>query len=103
MKQTEQVCLTTDGVLGRFARTKHIAQQRYREFVQQGKGQPSPWQSLKNQISLGDDVFVLDMQCKLDPEQSLKDITKKNKPPSNHWITLSIWETLAMKIWHWHT
>lgn len=70
-------CLTTDWVLGGFAKTKHIAQQRYREFVQQGKGQPSPWQSLKNQIYLGDDDFVLDMQCKLDPEQSLKDIPKK--------------------------
>ena len=79
MKQTEQVCLTTDGVLGGFAKTKNIAQQRYREFVQQGKGQPSPWQSLKNQIYLGDDDFVLDMQCKLDPEQSLKDIPKKQK------------------------
>ena len=79
MKQTEQVCLRTDGVLGGLAKTKNIAQQRYREFVQQGKGQPSPWQSLKNQIYLGDDDFVLDMQCKLDPEQSLKDIPKKQK------------------------
>ncbi len=72
-------CLTTDWVLGGFAKTKNIAQQRYREFVQQGKGQPSPWQSLKNQIYLGDDDFVLTMQCKLDPEQSLKDIPKKQK------------------------
>jgi putative transposase len=68
-----------DWVLGGFAKTKNVAQQRYREFVQQGKGQPSPWQSLKNQIYLGDDDFVLDMQCKLDPEQSLKDIPKKQK------------------------
>ncbi len=59
--------------------TKNIAQQRYREFVQQGKGQPSPWQCLKNQIYLGDDDFVLTMQCKLDPEQSLKDVPKKQK------------------------
>lgn len=72
-------CLTTDWVLAGFAKTKNIAQQRYRDFVQQGKGQSSPWQELKNQIYLGDDDFVSDMQSKLDPAQSLKDIPKKQK------------------------
>jgi len=72
-------CLTTDWVLAGFAKTKKVAQQRYRDFVQQGKGHPSPWQELKNQIYLGNDCFVSDMQSKLDPEQSLKDIPKKQK------------------------
>lgn len=72
-------CLTTDWVLAGFAKTQKVAQQRYRDFVQQGKCQPSPWQKLKNQIYLGDDQFVEDMQCKLNPEQSLKDIPKKQK------------------------
>ena len=66
-------------MLAGFAKTKNVAQQHYRDFVQQGKGQPSPWQELKNQIYLGDDQFVDDMQCKLNPEQSLKDIPKKQK------------------------
>lgn len=77
--EESEACLTTDWVLTGFAKTKNVAQQRYRDFVQQGKGQPSPWQQLKNQIYLGDDDFVNDMQCKLDPEQSLKDIPKKQK------------------------
>ena len=72
-------CLTIDWVLAGFGKTRKAAQQRYCDFVQQGKGQPSPWQHLKNQIYLGDDAFVNDMQCKLDPEQSLKDIPKKQK------------------------
>ncbi len=72
-------CLTTDWLLAGFAKTKRTAQERYREFVQAGKGLPSPWSQLKNQIFLGDDLFVEDMQCKLDPEQSLKDIPKKQK------------------------
>lgn len=72
-------CLTTDWVLAGFAKTKNVAQDRYREFVRQGKGQPSPWQALQNQIYLGNDDFVNDMQCKLNPEQSLKDIPKKQK------------------------
>lgn len=72
-------CLTTDWVLAGFAKTLKVAQQRYRDFVQQGKGQPSPWQKLKNQIYLGDDKFIEDMQCKMSPDQSLKDIPKKQK------------------------
>lgn len=74
-------CLTTEWILAGFGKTKKAAQQRYRDFVQEGNGQPSPWQQLKNQIYLGDDDFVNDMQCKLDPEQSLKDIPRKQKQP----------------------
>lgn len=71
--------LTTEWVLAAFAKTKKVAQDRYREFVRQGKGQPSPWQALQNQIYLGDEDFVLAMQSKLSPERSLKDIPKKHK------------------------
>lgn len=66
-------------MLAGFAKAKKVAHQRYRDFVQAGKGQSSTWQKLKNQIYLGDDDFVNDMQCKLAPEQSLKDIPKKQK------------------------
>lgn len=44
-----------------------------------GQGHPSPWQQLKNRIELGNDAFVHDRQCKLKPEQSLKDIPNKQK------------------------
>jgi REP element-mobilizing transposase RayT len=71
--------LTTDWVLGNFGRKRKIAQEKYRAFVQEGKNQPSPWESLKNQIYLGSDNFVEDMQCKIDPEQSLKDIPKPQR------------------------
>ena len=72
-------CLTTDWILATFSLKKKQAQQRYREFVQEGKNQPSPWEALKNQIYLGNDTFVEDMQCKLDPEQSLNDIPSIQK------------------------
>jgi len=74
-----EACLTTEWVLAGFAETKNLAQQRYRDFVAAGRGQPSPWQKLKNQIFLGDENFVNEMQCKLNPEQSLKDIPRKQK------------------------
>ena len=72
-------CLTTEWILAGFAQTKDAAQLGYRKFIQAGKGQPSPWEQLKNQIYLGDEDFVNDMQCKLNPDQSLKDIPKKQK------------------------
>ena len=45
--------------------------------------QPSPWKLLKNQIYLGSDQFVVDMQSKMDPDQSLEDIPRpqKQSPP----------------------
>jgi len=75
--------LTTDWILSCFAEKKIPAQQRYRRFVQAGRNQPSPWDELKNQIYLGDDDFVEEAQCKLDPDQSLRDIPRKQKlsPP----------------------
>ncbi len=75
--------LSTDWILAGFGKTRRIACARYREFVRAGKGRPSPWEQLKNQIYLGDDRFVKDMQRKIDPRQSLKDIPKKHKraPP----------------------
>ena len=75
--------LTTDWILGGFAKTRKVAWTRYRDFVQQGKGQPSPWEQLKNQIYLGGDRFVEDMQRKINPEQSLNDVPRKHKqaPP----------------------
>lgn len=72
-------CLTTDWLLSGFSKQRKRAQQAYREFIQQGKNQPSPWENLKNQIYLGSSDFVEEMQCKLEPDHSLKDIPKKQK------------------------
>jgi len=73
------LCLTTDWLLAGFGKRRKKAQQGYKDFIHQGKNQPSPWEELKNQIYLGSDDFVEQMQCKLEPEQSLKDIPKPQK------------------------
>ena len=78
LTQTED-CLTTDWILSGFGQTRVESQERYKAFIQAGKQQPSPWAQLKNQIYLGNDDFIENIQCKLDPEQSLKDIPKKQK------------------------
>ncbi len=77
-KDNEPV-VVTDWLLSCFAKNKSTAQKKYREFVQGGGGNSSPWKSLKNQIYLGTDDFVEDLQSRIAPEQSLKDIPKKHK------------------------
>ena len=71
--------LTTDWILGNFGKQRKKAQDGYKAFVREGKNQPSPWEYLKNQIYLGSDKFVEDMQCKLDPDQSLEGMPKPQK------------------------
>lgn len=77
--------LTTDWILSCFSDKKTQAQEQYRNFVQARANHPSPWAKLKNQIYLGEDEFVEAVQCKLDPEQSLDDIPRKQKlaPPKS--------------------
>jgi len=65
--------LETDWTLAGFGPQRGGAVQAYRAFVSEGRNQPSPWESLKNQIYLGSDEFVDDMQRQLDPSQPLND------------------------------
>lgn len=68
--------LSTDWLLSSFAKTKKVAVARYREFVAQGKNQPTPWENVRNQIYLGSEQFVEDMQRKLNLSQCASEIPK---------------------------
>jgi putative transposase len=52
------VFLTVGWVRARYGRRKSVAIDRYKQFVSEGKGQPSPCQFLKNQVFLGGEQFV---------------------------------------------
>ena len=69
-----RVWLAVDWVLSAFSPQRKAAIKRFVEFVDQGRGQPSPWEQLKNQIYLGDDAFVDDIQCKVSVDQVLEDV-----------------------------
>ena len=73
--------LHTDWILSAFAKRKHDAVARYQAFVAAGKGQPSPWQQLKNQIYLGDEQFVKRMQRHVDTDASLSEVPALHKRP----------------------
>ena len=77
--------LYVDWVLSAFAKQKKTAITRYKAFVAEGKNQPSPWMQLKNQIFLGTDKFVDDMQRKISSETTLSEIPaiQKRKRPKH--------------------
>src|SRR5450756_1183558 len=66
--------LSMDWILGRFAKTRPVAQRRYAEFVAQGRNLPSPWPELKGQVLLGSDAFVAKMRPLLEDKGALKNI-----------------------------
>jgi putative transposase len=63
--------LHSDWLLSAFSKKRKAAIEGYRAFVKAGKEQPSPWQNLKNQIYLGSEKFVEEMQCKISPDITL--------------------------------
>ncbi len=68
--------LTTDWLLAAFGKRQSSAQQKYQVFVAAGKNQPSPWQKLRNQVFLGGEEFVTDLQVKIKSNRDLSEIPK---------------------------
>jgi hypothetical protein len=66
--------LATDWLLAGFGRTRSVARAAYRDFVSQGKGQPSPWEKLTNQVYLGSERFVEQMQQMLESDRDLSEV-----------------------------
>lgn len=72
-------CLSTSSILSLFGDNKHNAQKAYEQFVRHGLNQPSPWEDLKNQIYLGPDAFIDEVQCKASEETNLDEIPNLQK------------------------
>lgn len=66
--------LKTDWLLAGFGRRKSKAVAAYKRFVNEGKGQPSPWEHLRNQVFLGNENFVESMQQRIDVDKELNEI-----------------------------
>lgn len=73
-REQPQPWLDTEWLLAAFAKRKATAIKRYKQFVAEGKGVPSPWTILPNQVFLGNDVFVETMQKMIDGEKELSEI-----------------------------
>ena len=72
-------CLTIDWVLGQFSTNRKKAQNKYRQFVQQGIGKESIWTDLKAQAILGEDNFADEFIDYLKKHKDITDIPKSQR------------------------
>ena len=79
-------------LLGQFGRTEQTAIKNYMEFVSDGVQQASPWLALKQQIYLGSDEFVSQIQKKL-PQGQIAEVPRAQQRPIAK--TLAEYEEMA--------
>jgi REP element-mobilizing transposase RayT len=73
--------LTVEGILSAFGVRKTKATEGYKQFIAEGKNQPSPWTLLKNQIYLGSDKFVQRLQQRVEAGKDLREIPSPQRRP----------------------
>ena len=73
--------LNPDWLLSSFSKRKGLAVKRYKAFVAEGQGQPSPWLQLRNQVYLGDDEFMAQMNTLIDADKELGEIPSSQRRP----------------------
>ena len=73
--------LETRAILAAFGETEAKAVERYAQFVAEGKGQPSPWEHLKNQVFLGSDTFVESMRRHVPHNRDLREVPQAKRRP----------------------
>jgi len=85
--------LQVDWLLSCFAKRKKQAIKEYRSYVSLGKGEASPWESLRNQIYLGNEAFVSEMQEKVEIGSDLSEIPSAQKrkmvKPIEHYLKIA--------------
>jgi REP-associated tyrosine transposase len=69
-------CLTIDEILGHFGRRKALAQEKYREFVQNGVESASIWEELKGQSLLGVEGFAEGLLGHVSGKTKIREIPK---------------------------
>jgi len=74
-----QSWLNTDWLLAAFGDKRKEARMHYERFVAQGRHQPSPWRNLKNQIYLGGDEFIAELQGMIDASKELSEIPSSQR------------------------
>lgn len=71
--------LTRDWLLRQFGQQRRAAEERYRQFVTAGIGEPSPWDRLTGQILLGPESFVKRMARTLKAAATITEIPRRQR------------------------
>jgi REP element-mobilizing transposase RayT len=77
--KTANSWLSIEWVLSAFGKNLGTAQEKYRQFISEGKNQPAPWESLKNQVFLGSEVYVKEIFKKIDLKKDLSETPKSQR------------------------
>ncbi len=75
------VCLNVDWILAIFGKRRSVAIDQYKKFVSECHDLPSPWTSLRNQIYLGGEQFVGQMQSLIDGDQEMSEVPSSQRRP----------------------
>jgi REP element-mobilizing transposase RayT len=78
-KDKPHACLTTEWILGQFARRKRQAAKKYREFVEVGIGGDNIWKDVKGQSILGKEDFVESLIDYVKEYRDVKEIPKSQR------------------------
>lgn len=72
-------CLRVDWLLSAFAENAAVAIDCYKQFITEGKNQPSPLDKLRNQVYLGGDEFIERMKFYIDADRDLSEIPSSQR------------------------
>ena len=68
--------LTTASVLSQCGRSRKVAQEKYKTFVEEAIGKPGPWGKLRGQILLGNDTFVASLEPYIKKVREVEDVPR---------------------------
>ena len=75
------VWLYTNWIIAHFSRRKSTAVDRYRKFVAEGKNQPSIWEQLRNQVYIGNEDYIKQIQTMITKKADLSEIPASQRRP----------------------
>ncbi len=95
------VWLDTSCILAHFSTRRTRAGALYRQFVAEGSGQPPIWDHLKNQVYLGDNNFIEEVQTTITKDADLSEIPARQRrslpKPLYHYVREYQERDLAMR------
>jgi len=71
--------LEIEWILAAFGKRKSSAMEKYKKFVSNAKGLPSPWEQLKNQVFIGSEEFASKLRDKINSDKDLSEVPKSQK------------------------
>lgn len=71
--------LNTEWIIAHFSRRKAEAIDRYRQFIAEGKNQPSIWEQLKNQIYIGSEDYIEQIQKNMVKDTDISEIPSSQR------------------------